>query len=292
MIHSMTGYASVSAALPPDGARGTLAIELRSVNARFLDLQFRIADDLRGLEPVLRELIAARVSRGKLDCRVYLNENAQVLAVNRLNPEALERLKDLAAQVQKTLPQAAPLRVADVLRWPGVVAEPKADEEATRALAADLCRQALDELVASRQREGTKLAAAIAERVAAMRRRIEQAAPLVPQSIAAYQAKLSEKLREALGTNDDDRIRTELAIFAAKVDVDEELTRLRAHLDEVDRNLKKGGAAGKRLDFIAQELNREANTLASKSASQEITDCALELKLLVEQMREQVQNIE
>ena len=292
MIHSMTGYASISAALPPDGARGTLAIELRSVNARFLDLQFRIADDLRGLEPVLRELIAARVSRGKLDCRVYLNENAQVLAVNRLNPEALERLKDLAAQVQKTLPQATPLRVADVLRWPGVVAEPKADEEATRALAADLCRQALDELVASRQREGTKLAAAIAERVAAMRRRIEQAAPLVPQSIAAYQAKLSEKLREALGTNDDDRIRTVRAIFAAKVDVDEELTRLRAHLDEVDRNLKKGGAAGKRLDFIAQELNREANTLASKSASQEITDCALELKLLVEQMREQVQNIE
>lgn len=292
MIHSMTGYASVSAALPPDGARGTLAIELRSVNARFLDLQFRIADDLRGLEPVLRELIAARVSRGKLDCRVYLNENAQVLAVNRLNPEALERLKELAAQVQKTLPQATPLRVADVLRWPGVVAEPKADEEATRALAADLCRKALDELVASRQREGTKLAAAIAERVAAMRRRIEQAAPLVPQSIAAYQAKLSEKLREALGTNDDDRIRTELAIFAAKVDVDEELTRLRAHLDEVDRNLKKGGAAGKRLDFIAQELNREANTLASKSASPQITDCALELKLLVEQMREQVQNIE
>jgi len=292
MIHSMTGYASASAALPPDGARGTLSIELRSVNARFLDLQFRIADDLRGLEPVLRELIVARVSRGKLDCRVYLNENARVLAVERLNPEALERLKELAAQVQKTLPQAAPLRVADVLRWPGVVAEPKADEEATRALAADLCRKALDELVASRRREGTKLAAAIGERVAAMRRRIEQAAPLVPQSIAAYQAKLSEKLREALGANDDDRVRTELAIFAAKVDVDEELTRLRAHLDEVDRNLQKGGAAGKRLDFIAQELNREANTLASKAASQEITDCALELKLLVEQVREQVQNIE
>jgi uncharacterized protein (TIGR00255 family) len=292
MIHSMTGYAAASAALPPDGARGTLAIELRSVNARFLDLQFRIADDLRGLEPVLRELIAARVSRGKLDCRVYLNENAQVLAVDRLNAEALDRLKALAAQVQKALPQATPLRVADVLRWPGIVAEPKADEDATRALAADLCRKAVEELVASRKREGAKLAAAIAERVAGMRRRIEQVAPLVPQSIAAYQAKLSEKLREALGSNDDDRVRTELAIFAAKVDVDEELTRLRAHLDEVDRNLQKGGAAGKRLDFIAQELNREANTLASKSASQEITDCALELKLLVEQIREQVQNIE
>src|SRR3954466_2682269 len=292
MIHSMTGYAAAAAPLPPASASGTLAIELRSVNARFLDLQFRIAEDLRGLEPVLRELIGARVSRGKLDCRVYLNENAQVLAVDRLNPEALERLKALAAQVQKALPQATPLRVADVLRWPGVVAEPKADEDATRALAADLCRKALDELVASRMREGAKLAAAIAERVAAMRRRIDQAAPLVPQSIAAYQAKLSEKLREALGSNDDDRVRTELAIFAAKVDVDEELTRLRTHLDEVDRILKKGGSAGKRLDFIAQELNREANTLASKSASPEITDCALELKLLVEQIREQVQNIE
>src|SRR3954467_1699679 len=296
MIHSMTGYAAASAALPPDGARGTLAIELRSVNSRFLDLQFRIADDLRGLEPVLRELIAGRVSRGKLDCRVYLNENAQLLAVNRLNADALDRLKALAAQVQKALPQAAPLRVADVLRWPGIVAEPKADEEATRALAADLCRKAVEELVASRKREGAKLAAAIAERVAAMRRRIDQAAPLVPQSIAAYQAKLSEKLREALGSNDDDRVRTELAIFAAKVDVDEELTRLRTHLDEVDRNLKRGGArsspAGKRLDFIAQELNREANTLAAKAASQEVGDCALELKLLVEQVREQVQNIE
>jgi uncharacterized protein (TIGR00255 family) len=292
MIHSMTGYAAASAPLPPDGARGSLAIELRSVNARFLDLQFRIADELRGLEPVLRELIAARISRGKLDCRVYLNENAQLASVDRLNPQALERLQALAAQVQKALPQASPLRVADVLRWPGVVAEPKADEEATRALAAQLCRQGLDELVSSRGREGAKLAAAIGERVAAMRRRIEQAAPLVPQSIAAYQAKLAEKLREALGANDDDRVRTELAIFAAKVDVDEELTRLRAHLDEVDRNLRKGGAVGKRLDFIAQELNREANTLASKAASQEITDCALELKLLIEQMREQVQNIE
>ena len=292
MIHSMTGYAAASAALPPDGARGTLAIELRSVNSRFLDLQVRIADDLRGLEPALRELIAGRITRGKLDCRVYLNENAQLPAVNQLNPAALERLKELAAQVQKALPQAAPLRVADVLRWPGVLAEPQVNEEETRRVALQLCRKALDELVASRQREGAKLAAAIGERVAAMRQRVDQAAPLIPQSIAAYEARLSEKLREALGANDDDRVRTELAVFAAKVDVDEELTRLRAHFDEVERNLRKGGAAGKRLDFIAQELNREANTLASKAASPEISDCALELKLLVEQIREQVQNIE
>jgi uncharacterized protein (TIGR00255 family) len=296
MIHSMTGYAAISAALSADGSRGTLSIELRSVNSRFLDLQFRIGDELRSVKPALRELISGRVSRGKLECRLYLNESVRLPQASRLSAEALERLGELAAEVQKALPQAAPLRVADVLRWPGVIAEPTVSEDETRQLAAELCRKALDELVASRKREGAKLAAAIAERVAGMRRRIEHVAPLVPQSIAAYQARLSEKLREALGSNDDDRVRTELAVFAAKVDVDEELTRLRTHLDEVDRILRHGGdkssSVGKRLDFIAQELNREANTLASKAASQEVTDCALELKLLIEQIREQVQNIE
>jgi uncharacterized protein (TIGR00255 family) len=291
MIQSMTGYAAASAELSSDRARGALSIELRSVNARFLDLQFRVSDELRALEPMLRELIAARVSRGKLDCRFFLNE-AAVAPGTRIHAEALARLGELAAEVARALPQAAPLRVADVLRWPGVIAESPLDEEETRRVASALCRKALDELVASRSREGAKLAAAVAERVAAMRARLEQAAPLVPQALAAYQAKLTERLREAIGSADDERIRTELAVFATKVDVDEELTRLRTHLDEVERTLKKGGAAGKRLDFLAQELNREANTLASKAASQELSDCALELKLLVEQMREQVQNIE
>jgi uncharacterized protein (TIGR00255 family) len=288
MIQSMTGYAAISS----DTARGTLSIELRSVNARFLDLQFRVSDELRALEPMLRELIAARVSRGKLDCRAFLSGSGGTAPGARVNPEMLGRLRELAAEVTRSMPQASPLRVADVLRWPGVIAESPLDEDATRNLVGALCRQALDELVASRSREGAKLAAAVSERVAAMRRRLEQAAPLVPQSIAAYQAKLSERLREALGSADDERVRTELAVFAAKVDVDEELTRLRTHLDEVDRTLQRGGSVGKRLDFLAQELNREANTLASKAASQPLSDCALELKLLVEQIREQVQNIE
>ena len=287
MIQSMTGYAAASADTP----RGTLSVELRSVNARYLDLQFRISDELRALEPMLRELIGTRVSRGKLDCRMFLHD-AGAAASGRLNADALARLSELALVVQQALPQAAPLRVADVLRWPGVVAESPLNEDETRRLAAELCRQALEEFVASRTREGAKLAAAVGERIAAMRGRLEQAAPLVPQALAAYQAKLAERLREALGSADDDRVRAELAVFATKVDVDEELTRLRAHMDEVERALKKGGAVGKRLDFIAQELNREANTLASKAASQEISDCALELKLLIEQMREQVQNIE
>ncbi|TMI45481.1 MAG: YicC family protein [Betaproteobacteria bacterium] len=288
MIRSMTGYAAAAA----DSPRGTLSLELRSVNARFLDLQFRVAEELRSLEPRLRDLILARVARGKIDCRVFLNDKDVPQRPQRLNAEAIARLRSLAAEAQKTFPDAAPLRVADVLRWPGVVAEPEADEETLRVIAERLCQAALDQLVAAREREGAKLAASIGERTAAMRRRIEEVAPLVPQSLAAYQARLAERLREALGTADDDRVRAELAVFAAKVDVDEELERLRAHLAEAERTLKQGGAVGKRLDFIAQELNREANTLASKAASQPLSDCALELKLLVEQIREQVQNIE
>jgi uncharacterized protein (TIGR00255 family) len=288
MILSMTGYAAASA----DSPRGTLSLELRSVNARFLDLQFRVAEELRLLEPMLRELIMARIARGKLDCRVFLNEGVISQIPQRLDSEAITRLRGLAEEARKAFPDAAPLRVADVLRWPGVVANPAADAEKLRAIAERLCRGALDELVAARAREGAKLAASIGERIVAMRRRIEEVAPLVPQALAAYQARLAERLREALGTADDDRVRAELAVFAAKVDVDEELERLRAHLGEAERTLKQGGAVGKRLDFIAQELNREANTLASKAASQPLSDCALELKLLVEQIREQVQNIE
>ena len=292
MIQSMTGYAAASAPT----ARGMLSLELRSVNSRFLDLQLRVPDELRALEPVLRELLAARLARGKVDCRLLLGAAEALPAGSRVNLEALARLRRLSEEVMRELPHAAPLRVADVLRWPGVIAEAPSDEEETRRAAAALCRKALDELVAARSREGGKLAQAIGERVASMRRRVDGLAPHLPQALADYQARISEKLREALGVADAERVRAELAVFASKVDVDEELTRLRTHFAEVDRVLAEGGArgvpVGKRLDFLAQELNREANTLASKAASAEISDCALELKVLIEQMREQVQNLE
>jgi len=155
-----------------------------------------------------------------------------------------------------------------------------------------LSRRALDELVAARAREGARLAAVVSERLGAMRSHVEKVRPHIPQAVAAYRAKLAERLTEALGSADDERIRAELAVFAAKSDVDEEIERLGAHLVEAERVLKAGGAAGKRLDFLAQELNREANTLASKATSQAIGDCALELKLLIEQIREQAQHIE
>lgn len=285
----MTGYAQASAGSP----RGTLSLELRSVNARFLDVQFRIADELRMLEPVLRELITARIARGKVDCRVSLTEGDG--AAPRLNEEALRRLRAVAEAAKQAFPDAAPPSLSELLRWPGVLVA-EGDAESLRSAAAALCRRALDELAAARSREGAKLAAGIAERVRAMRALAQEVAPRVPEAIAAYQAKITERIKEAFGSGigsaTDERLRTEIALFATKVDVAEELDRLQAHLAEVERVLDAGGNVGKRLDFLAQELNREANTLASKAASAPIADGALELKLLIEQVREQVQNLE
>src|SRR5678815_1745712 len=176
----MTGYAAASA----DSPRGRLTLELRSVNARFLDVQFRIAEELRALEPVLREQIGARVSRGKVDCRFFLGESPGGGKPQRLNAEALARLRALAEEARAAFPEAPPLRIGDVLRWPGVIAEEPADEETLRKLSIELCSQALGELIAARGREGAKLADSIRARVSAMRARVDEIAPLVPQAIA------------------------------------------------------------------------------------------------------------
>lgn len=284
----MTGFASASAELP----QGSVQVELRSVNSRFLDVQFRIPDELRALEPALRELIAARVSRGKVDCRAQLDAKSPAARAGALDADALAALRALADAARDAFPDARPLGVADVLRWPGVVSDAALDVDAARAAALQAAQRALDELCASRAREGARLKAILLARVAEMRRRAAEARPLVPEAVAAQGARLAERLREALGAADEERLRQEVALLAMKADVDEEFTRLVAHLDEVERVLEAGGAAGKRLDFLAQELNREANTLASKAASGRLADCALELKLLVEQVREQVQNLE
>ncbi len=284
----MTGYAAGAA----DLARGALALEMRSVNSRYLDVQCRMGEELRAAEPLLRELIASRVTRGKVECRVSFNPNTLAATPVSLNAAALENLRRLADDAGRMFPGAGPLQINDVLRWPGVIAEAPLDDDTLRASALGLAKHVLDEFCSARRREGARLASIVAARVAGMRRRLAEVAPLVPEAVAAYQAKLAERLREALGSADDERVRAEIAVFGMKSDVDEELTRLASHLDEVERTLGKGGAVGKRLDFLAQELNREANTLASKAAGAKIADCALELKLLIEQMREQVQNIE
>ena len=288
MIHSMTGYSARTVDI--DG--GALHIELKSVNSRYLDFQFRVSEELRAIEPALRELFSARLTRGKLECRLTFaaaTARAQALA---LNAELLSRLKSFEAQVRSELPFAAPLAVSDVLRWPGMFGDDTLDVDAVLPACLTLARDALEDFSASRSREGEKLAAVILERVARMRELVREVTPRIPQAQAAFQDKLKQRLVEAVGSADDERIRQEVAVFAVRIDVAEELARLSTHLDEVERVLKAGGAAGKRLDFLMQELNREANTLGSKSVVTEVSQTAMELKLLIEQMREQIQNLE
>ncbi|MBS0347785.1 MAG: YicC family protein [Proteobacteria bacterium] len=288
MIHSMTGYAVQAR----DLGRVALHLELRSVNSRYLDLAFRINDDLRQAEPMLREAITAKLKRGKVECRFNLQAKDSAPRDLAINGALLTQLKSAQAAVQAELPQAAPLSVAEVLRWPGMLADDSVTFESLQPEIAATIAAALDELIATRQREGEKLAEMIRGRIAHMRGLVATVQPRVPALVAEYQEKLATRLRDAAATLDDDRIRLEVGLFAQRVDVAEELSRLSTHLDEVERILKAGGAAGKRLDFLMQELNREANTLGSKAMAADMTAIAVELKLAIEQMREQVQNIE
>jgi uncharacterized protein (TIGR00255 family) len=288
MIYSMTGYA----AQMRDIGRGILHLELRTVNSRYLDMTFRIVEEVRVVEPTLREMISGRLNRGKVDCRLNLLPSTTAPREASLNRALLQQLAALQQDVRGQLPEAAALSVSDVLRWPGMLGDDQVGADTLQAECAALAKTALDELVATRAREGEKLAGMILERVERMRTLVAEAGPKLPQALADYQERMATRLREAAASLDEDRIRQEMGLFATRVDVAEELNRLVAHLDEVARVVGKGGAIGKRLDFLMQELNREANTLASKSVSTDITAIAVDMKLLIEQMREQVQNIE
>lgn len=288
MIYSMTGYAARTL----DVERGALHIELKSVNSRYLDFQFRICEELRVVEPALRELFSARLTRGKLECRVSFAAATSRSQPQTINSDLLERLKSFEDQVLGELAQAAPLTVHEVLRWPGMFGDDSLDIDALVPSCMALAKDALEDFSASRAREGEKLAAVILERAARMRDLVRDVAPRIPAAQQAFQDKLKQRLVDAIGSADDERIRQEVAVFAVRIDVAEELARLSTHLDEVERVLKAGGASGKRLDFLMQELNREANTLGSKSVVTEVSQTAMELKLLIEQMREQIQNLE
>jgi uncharacterized protein (TIGR00255 family) len=291
-LRSMTGYAVETADLPV----GQLSLELRSVNSRFLDLTLRMGEDFRVLEPALRERIGDRVKRGKMECRINFTPREEVALPGALNAGLLEQLQALSAAALAAFPQARPLAVAEILRWPGMLGESGPDLPLLQASTLKLADAALVQFNASRAREGDKLKGVILDRVARIREHVAALRPRAPEIVAAYRDKLAKRLEELLptlpGAPDADRLHQEVALFAQKIDVDEELDRLQTHLDEVARVLHAGGAAGKRLDFLMQELNREANTLGSKSASLEFTQTSVELKVLIEQMREQIQNIE
>lgn len=284
----MTGYAVETAELPA----GSLSVELRAVNSRFLDLAFRMGEDFRQLEPALRERIGNKVKRGKLECRINFTPLEAASLPGAPNAALLEQLAGLAEAVRDRVPGAQPMSVTEILRWPGMLEETHLDLEALHAAALDLTERALDDLNASRAREGDKLRAMLQERIAAIRAHTAPLVDRLPEIVTAYRDKLRRRLEEILASPDQDRILQEVALYAQKIDVDEELHRLETHLNEVERVLAAGGAAGKRLDFLMQELHREANTLGSKSVTVELTQVAVELKVLIEQMREQVQNIE
>ena len=287
MIYSMTGYAAVTA----KHFEQVLSLDLRAVNSRYLELHFRATDEFRGVELALRERISQHIVRGKVECRIALTAASTLDAATQLNTVLLDQLAQLAQQIDHRLLQVMPLNVADVLRWPGMLLT-QHEQQDLQQPCLELLDQALLEFQASRQREGEKLAEHITERLDKMQLQIDQLKPHLPDLIAAYQQKLTMRFAELIGNADDERIPQEVALFAQKIDVDEELSRLQVHINAVRSILKKGGAVGKRLDFMMQELNREANTLGSKSVSVETTQVAMELKVLIEQMREQVQNIE
>lgn len=287
----MTGYAVATREIP--GGSGSLNLELRSVNNRYLDIQFRLPDELRSLEPAMREQLTSRLQRGKIDCRLNLVRSASAENLHPLNMALLQKLAGLDAVVRNELPDARSLGVADILRWPGMLVDVDTiSSDVLHESCLMLLRTAMDELIASRSREGEKLGLMLGERLEKIHQLVREVLPHIPGLIAAFRQKLETRMCDALGSCDDERIRQELTLFASKIDVDEELTRLQTHLGEVARILDKGGVVGKRLDFLMQELNREANTIGSKSTDAAVSGISMELKILIEQMREQVQNIE
>jgi len=302
-VYSMTGYASgqngATGGHPDTDGRGPqtgrLGLEIRSVNSRFLDLTFKLPEELRQHETALRELLTQRLKRGKVEVRGAI-ENTSQLGVAEPSTRLLQRLNGVQDSIRAWLPTARELSVADILRLAG------GDGAAQGDWGPELMKVAgstLDALLGARAREGERLAAMLQERLVQLRELAAQAGPLVPKLVEQQRTRFLDRWQEAMGLVGgtlpeaaQDRALTEATAFAIRIDVAEEITRLASHLDEIERLLKKGGDIGKRLDFLIQELHREANTLGSKSAALELTRISVDMKVLIEQMREQVQNIE
>jgi len=305
----MTGYGSASRQVSlGGGVVADLQVECRAVNSRFLDLGFRLPDECRGAEPALREMASQSLSRGKVEFRAAWRVNANAAGAAKANPhglgalnaDRLDALYTLQEKAQAAFPKADPLRISDILRWPGIVSEPRGEEEGWITATVEAGRAALAALMDSRQAEGKALVGVLTAITSKMRDIVGVIEPKVPGYVSQYQEKLTERLSEALASQEQsrggaelmERIRQEVVLYAVRIDIAEEFARLKTHLQAVDKALTGNGPVGKRLDFLMQELGREANTLGSKSVSEECTQAALELKLLIEQLREQVQNLE
>jgi uncharacterized protein (TIGR00255 family) len=288
MIASMTGFARREAT----GAWGTLVCELRSVNHRFLEAGLRLPDELRVAEGELRARLAKQLRRGKVDCSINYRRPAGTAGALEIDGAALERLLAAVQLVARTMPQAAAVSALDVLRWPGVVRDESAVGDELLGAAYAVFGVTLDELVAARAREGLRLRELLEQRCTGLETLVADVRARLPEVQARMRARLAERLAELAASADPERLEQELAILLQRLDVDEELERLSGHIAEVRRVIAGNEPAGRRLDFLMQELNREANTLSSKSQDLETTRSAVDMKVLIEQMREQVQNAE
>jgi uncharacterized protein (TIGR00255 family) len=284
----MTGYAH----LTREWERGALSVEIKSVNHRYLEVQFRLNETLRLLEPVLREKIQARLRRGKLEVRMDWKPAKTSSHSETANTGTLEWLKGQAGVVQEIFPDATALSVGEVLRWPGVLEENSSDSLPPQVFCLELAEEALQHFFATRGREGEQLKALLLEKAAEVEAATHELQQHLPELNAAYQARLKTRLEEVLAQGVEERLHQEMVLYCARTDVEEELARIRVHVSEIRHSLSQGGSVGKRIDFLLQELNREANTLGSKSGNLDTTRVMIDLKVLIEQMREQVQNLE
>lgn len=287
MVHSMTAFARVE----QNGAYGTLSWELRSVNHRYLEPLLRLPETLREVEGTVRETLRNGLSRGKVECTLKLTESTTESGLH-VNQARAQQLIQAAEQIAQQIQQPAALSPLDVLAWPGVLTTQSVDSQALNSAAIELFSSALQQLKESRGREGADLARLISERLDAIQTEVSVLRELVPQMLEQQRQKILTRCQEMQIELDAQRLEQELVLLAQKSDVAEELDRLATHISEVHRVLKTGGAIGRRLDFLMQELNREANTLGSKAIDPRSTQAAVNIKVLIEQMREQVQNIE
>lgn len=288
MIKSMTAFARESRI----GDFGGLAWELRSVNHRYLEPHLRLPEELRSLEPAVRDRLAARIQRGKVDCTLRYAPAVGAVGSLQVNRAFVEQLLAAGNEVAGLVGKSAEPSAFDLLRWPGVIREEERDLDQVSAAALDLLDSAIDSLLATRAREGARLAALLSERCDRLGESVTRVRARMPAVIASVRRRLADRLAEIRSELDPSRLEQEMALLASRLDVDEEMDRLVAHLDEVRDVLKRKEPVGRRLDFLMQELNREANTLGSKSADVDVTREAVEMKVLIEQMREQVQNLE
>ena len=284
----MTGFARQSC----ESGAGTLTWELRAVNHRYLDVQFRLPDELRPQEQAFKQQVSAVLSRGKVECALHFRRALDQKAEMKLNADLLQLLGTRVTEIRNVLPDTVAPNALDILRWPGVIAESEVDAEPLQEAAAELLGQALQAMEAMRASEGERIAAMLDTRcvdIAALATSVRQR---LPEVLQAAHAKQRERIERIDIESDPARLEIELALIAQKLDVDEELDRLESHIVEIRQALESDDAVGRRLDFLMQELNREANTLGSKSADTETTRAAVDLKVLIEQMREQIQNVE